>query len=124
MSFVQGASANTGAASVASFTVTLGGVATGNTVWGIVAVDHGNTVTASIGGVSFNLLDNITDGGNGTQFVDFILGNISGTPTLVTINLSPNARGAAVFIEESGCLAASNPTDVHTGLSATIGASG
>jgi hypothetical protein len=118
MAFVQGAH-NSVSASSASLTATFGaGVTSGNTVWGIVAwnATSGAPTSVTVGGVSATILDTVNDVGDAASASTFILGNISGSPTSVVANFSPNqAFISLVAIEESGCLAASNPTDVHTG---------
>jgi hypothetical protein len=118
MSFVQGAH-NSVSASSASLTATFGaGVTSGNTVWGIVAwnATSGAPTSVTVGGVAATLLDTINDVADAASATTFILGNVSGAPTSVVANFSPNqAFISIVAIEESGCLAASNPTDVHTG---------
>jgi len=115
MSFVQGAS-NVGGATN-TLTVTFGaGVAAGNTVWGAVTADSSTvTISATIGGTAVTFLDTVVDGGNNETTRTFILGNISGAPTAVIFSFNQTLDVAAVAIEESGCLAAANPTDVHTG---------
>jgi hypothetical protein len=118
MAFVQGAH-NSVSASSASLTATFGsGVTSGNTVWGIVAwnATSGAPTSVTVGGVSATILDTVSDVADAASASTFILGNISGSPTSVVANFSPNqAFISLVAIEESGCLAATNPTDVHTG---------
>jgi len=115
MAFVQGSS-NT-AATATSLTVTFGaGVTGGNAVWGGVVADSNTvTITATIGGVAVNFLDTVLDNTNNNTCRTFILGNISGAPTTVVFSFDQTIDSAAICIEENGCLAASNPADVHTG---------
>jgi hypothetical protein len=115
MAFVQGAH-NSVSASSASLTATFG-AGSGNTIWGIVAWSGvGITPTVTVGGVATTVHPKVTDAGNAAEAATFILGNISGAPTSVVLNVSPNASFLSLIaIDESGCLAASNPTDVHTG---------
>jgi hypothetical protein len=69
-----------------------------------------------VGGVAATLLDTVNDVANAASATTFILGNVSGAPTSVVANFSPNqAFITLIAVEESGCLAASNPTDVHVG---------
>jgi hypothetical protein len=118
MAFVQGAH-NSVSASSASLTATFGaGVTSGNTVWGIVAwnATSGAPTSVTVGGVSAAILDTVNDVANAASATTFILGNVSGAPTSVVANFSPNqAFITLIAIEESGCLAASNPVDVHVG---------
>jgi len=117
MGFVQGTSANNNA-SGGALTATFGaGVGAGNCVWGLATWgDATSTPTITVGGVSATILDTIRDVGNASSASTFILGNISGAPTSVVFTPSASATfRTVVAIEESGCLAVANPTDVHTG---------
>src|SRR5258706_8548808 len=128
MAFVQGAS-NGSSTTVTTFTVTLGAVGDGNTVWGVVTWDSttGNSISSvKIGGVSATLLDSVTDGGNTIITQTFILGNISGTPTDVVVLFTGTGSDSCgcVAIEESGCAALANPTDVHVGALSSLAGTG
>jgi hypothetical protein len=123
--FVQGAS-NGSSTTVTSFTITFGAAVTsGDTVWGVISASNGSTITATIGGTSVTILDTVTDNTNGETTVTFILGNVTGSPTTVNVSISPTSTNVGgIAIEESGTLASSTPTDVHTGRLQTSSGTG
>lgn len=116
MAFVQGKGG--GQSGAATLTVTfIAGVTPGNTVWGIVTWDTAHSLSnVKLGGVLMNIKDNITDSTAGQGTASFILGNVSGAPTSVVATFSgATSFTDMVIIEESGCAALSDPTDVHVG---------
>src|SRR6266853_1390558 len=119
MGFVQGTT-NTGSTIASPLSFTFGsGVATGNCIVGCLSLNSNAalTITATFGGVSCTILDQTVDTVNGSLVTTFILGNISGAPTVGSVSWSGGGSfdAAVIVLEESNCLAASNPTDVHAG---------
>jgi len=81
-------------------------------------------MTATLGGVSMTVMDALPVAGPNVESWSFILGNVSGAPT--SLVFTPGASGplAAIAIEESGCAALANPTDVHTAQTQVVSVTG
>lgn len=117
---VQTTANGTNTGIVSTLAITFGApVGTGNTVVGQISyADDGATITSIIDdkGNHYTSYDVTQDTGDGTVASQFILGNITGGPTVITLILSNVVQFLVILADEySGVAASADPRDGHVG---------
>src|SRR5258706_1630653 len=114
ITFVQKAiSADNGSGTTVTVNITAG--TTGNLICGSVVSNDPQTVTSvkDNNGVTYNIVDNTDDAGDGVSMATFYLPNISGAPTSIIATFSASAIVTRIEVQEWSGVATTTPLDGH-----------
>ncbi|SRR6266446_2709248 len=114
ITFVQKAiSADNGSGTTVTVNITAG--TTGNLICGSVVWNDPQTLTSvkDNNGVTYNIVDNTDDAGDGVSMATFYLPNISGAPTSIIATFSASAIVTRIEVQEWSGVATTTPLDGH-----------